>query len=150
MKSEARIQQDAFTEIRNRHPETYGVIWHTPNGGIRDAVTATFMRGAGVVRGVQDLMLLWAGKCYPIEVKTPTGYCSTDQKLIHAVHAAQGFITYLFTTSEHIINFFETVISGGDISRFEPFISPYSNPELVNQYRTELREERKSKLKNVA
>jgi hypothetical protein len=150
MQSEAKIQQDAFTEIRNRHPETYGCLWHIPNGGLRDAVTATFMSGAGVVRGVQDLMLVWAGKVYMIEVKTPTGHCSADQKLIHAVHAAQGFVTYLFTTSADIVSFVEMVLSGGDILAFHLFISPFSNPNMVDKYKAEVKAERLKKLKKAA
>jgi hypothetical protein len=149
MQSEARIQQDAFTEIRNRHPETYGCLFHVPNGGIRDAISATFMRGAGVVRGVQDLYLLWAGKVHIIEVKTPTGYCSTDQKLIHSIHARQGFVTYLFTTSEDIIRFVETVLTSDDMGQFDLFISPFSNPDLVEKYRAELKEERMRKFKKA-
>lgn len=150
MQSEARIQQDAFTEIRNRHPETYGCIYAIPNGGLRDAVTATFMRGGGVVPGEQDLNLLWAGKLYPIEVKTPTGTCSTDQKLIHAIHASQGFNTYLFTESSTIVRFVETVITGGDVGQFDLYISPFSNAEMVPVYRQQLREERLKKLKKAA
>jgi hypothetical protein len=150
MKSEARIQQDAFTEIRNRHLETYAAIFHVPNGGLRDEVTATFMRGAGVVRGVQDLFFLWAGKVYIIEVKTPTGYCSTDQKLVHAVHARQGFMTYLFTNSEDIIRFVETILEGGYMEQFKLFISPFSNSDLVERYKAEVREERVKKLSKAA
>lgn len=150
MQSEARIQQDAFTEIRNRHPATYGCLWHVPNGGIRDAITATFMRGAGVVKGIADLFFLWAGKVYIIEVKTPTGTCSNDQKLIHAIHAGQGFDTYLFTSSDDIIRFVEMVITGGDIGEWSAFISPFSRPEMISVYRDLVREERKRKLQKVA
>ncbi|MBB6126956.1 hypothetical protein [Mucilaginibacter lappiensis] len=150
MQTEAKIQQDAFTEIRNRLPKTYGCLFHVPNGGIRDAITATFMRGAGVVRGIQDLMFIWACKVYLIEVKTPTGHCSTDQKLIHAVHASHGFKTYLFTTSHDIISFVETVVAGGDIRLFDLFISPFSNAELVDKYKAELRAERIRKLNKAA
>ncbi|AMR34172.1 hypothetical protein A0256_23325 [Mucilaginibacter sp. PAMC 26640] len=150
MQSEARIQQDAFTEIRNRHPETYGLLFHCPNGGLRDAVTATFMRGQGVVKGIQDMPFIWAGKLYMIEVKTPTGSCSNDQKLIHAIHAGQGIITYIFTTSIDIISFVECVISGGDIAQWTAFISPFSRPEMIDIYRESVREERKKKLKRAA
>lgn len=150
MQSEARIQQDAFTEIRNKYPHTYGCIFHPPNGGLRDAATATFMRGAGVVRGVQDLYFIWAGKVYMMEVKTPTGYCSVDQKLIHSVHAEQGFVTYLFTTSQDIVSFIECVISGGDMRQFDLFISPYSDASLVEKYKAELREDRIKKLNKAS
>lgn len=150
MKSEARIQQDSFVEIRNIFPQTYGSIFAIPNGGLRDAVTATFMRGGGVVPGQPDLMFLWGGRTYLIEVKTPTGTCSTDQKLIHAVHAGQGFTTYVFTTSEDILRFVECVLEGGSIGQFDLFISPFSNPDLVEKYKEELREERKRKLRKAA
>ncbi|WP_114937546.1 VRR-NUC domain-containing protein [Mucilaginibacter endophyticus] len=150
MQSEAKIQQDAFTEIRNKYPQTYGLLWHCPNGSLRDPVTAAFLKGAGVVRGIPDLHFIWNGKYYLIEVKTPTGFCSTDQKLIHAVHASHGLNTYLFTTSNDIISFVECILNGGDIVQFNLFISPYSRAEMVDVYKAELRAERMKKLKKAA
>ncbi|WP_183560628.1 VRR-NUC domain-containing protein [Mucilaginibacter sp. SP1R1] len=150
MQSEAKIQQDAFTEIRNRYPQTYGLFFHVPNGGMRDALTAAFLKGAGVVRGIPDLFFLWAGNVYLIEVKTPTGFCSTDQKLIHSVHASQGFKTYIFTSSHDIVSFVSTVIEGGELVGFDLFISPFADAGLVPKYKAELREERMKKLGKAA
>lgn len=146
LKSEARIQEDAFRHIRLNYPETYGCIWHVPNGGLRDERTAVRFAGQGLVPGIQDLHLLWHGSFYVIEVKTETGEVSEDQKVIHAVHAFHGKLTYLLKSSEQIISFVKTVISGGDIEQFSPFISPFCRPEMIEVYKEEAREIRKKKL----
>ncbi len=145
-KSEARIQEDAFGYIRLNHPETYGCLWHVPNGGLRDDRTAATFAGQGLVAGIQDLHLLWHGQFYVIEVKTETGEVSADQKVIHAVHAFHGKMTYLLKSSEQIISFVEAVISGQPIDRFTPYISPFCKHEMIEIYKNEARELRKKKL----
>jgi len=140
--SEGKIQQTAITYIRNKYNDLYGVIYHIPNGGFRDDLTASVMTGQGVTPGIQDLHLIWNGKFYPIEVKTETGEVSAAQKVVHAQHDKQGFKTYIFKTSEQIIYFFEWVIAGKSLDAFNRFISPYSNGEKLEIYREELKAER--------
>ena len=144
--SEARIQEDVFKYIRAAYPETIGMIFHVPNGGARDARSASFLTSQGVVPGIPDLFFLWKGKTYTIELKTNTGECSCEQKFIHAMHASHGQITYIFTTPNDTIKFIETIITGADITAFSRNISPYSNPAKIDKYREEMREERKCKL----
>jgi hypothetical protein len=144
--SEARIQEDVFKYIRNQHPETHGCLWHCPNGGARDARSASFLTSQGVVPGVQDLHFIWMGGYYVIELKTPTGEVSCEQKFIHAVHALHGRLTYIFITPADTVNFIETILSGQPIDSFKWAISPFADPKKVDQYREEMREERKRKL----
>lgn len=148
--SESKIQQDAFTEIRNRYPETYGLIYHVPNGGLRDKRTASIMRGLGVVPGIQDLHFLWKGTHYIIEVKDHKGRVSAEQKVIHAQHKLHGTDTYIFRTAEQIIYFVEYIIQSKSLKAFDRFISPYCNPEKVEEYKAEMRIERQNKLRKVA
>lgn len=137
--SEAKIQQLAITEIRNKYPETYGCLYHVPNGGIRDARTGSILKGQGVVPGIQDLHFIWQGKLYLIEVKDHDGEVSPDQKLIHATHKSHGIDTYLFRTSEQIIYFITYIINGKSLHGFTRFISPFSVAEDVDKYREEVR-----------
>ena len=144
--SEGKIQQTAITYIRNKYPELYGVIWHIPNGGFRDDLTASVMTGQGVTPGIPDLNFLWNGNLYLIEVKTEKGEVSTAQKVVHAQHDKQGFKTYIFKTSEQIIYFVEWVIAYKSLEGFKRFISPYSNGEKLDIFREELRLERIKKV----
>lgn len=147
--SEAKIQQTAIQAIRNDYPETYGLLYHIPNGGIRDPRTATIMTGQGVVPGIQDLHFLWRGKHYLIEVKTERGQIDPAQKVIHSQHKKHGMDTYIFKTSEQIIYFIKWVIEGKDLGQFDRFISPYSNENMCETYMQEYTLFRKSKLKKV-
>lgn len=148
--SEAKIQQTAIQAIRNEYPETYGLLYHIPNGGIRDPRTATIMTGQGVVPGIQDLHFLWYGNHYLIEVKTERGQVDPAQKVIHAQHKKHGMDTYVFKTSEQIIYFIKWIIEGKDLTKFERFISPYSIAQDYEKYMQEYIEFRKSKLKKAA
>jgi len=136
-KSEARIQEDAFKFIRKHHPETYGCLWHVPNGGLRDKVGVRTFAGQGVVPGIQDIHFLWEGNFYVIEIKRPDGQVSAEQKLIHAIHAKHGKMTYLFKTSEGIIYFVQAILSGAGIDNFVPYISRFARPEMIDIYRQE-------------
>lgn len=140
--SEGKIQQTAVTHIRNNYNDLYGCLYHIPNGGFRDDLTASIMTGQGLTPGVQDLHLIWGGKFYPIEVKTEKGEVSAAQKVVHAQHDKQGFKTYIFKTSEQIIYFFEWVVAGKCLDAFNRFISPFSNAEKLEIYREELKAER--------
>jgi hypothetical protein len=138
--SEAKIQQIAVTEIRNRYPDTYGCFYHVANGGIRDKRTGSILKAQGVVPGIQDLHFIWQGKLYLIEVKDHDGEVSPDQKLIHATHKLHGITTYLFRTSEQIIYFVTYVVQGRSLHGFDRFISPFSVAEDVPKYREEVRQ----------
>jgi len=140
--SEGKIQQTAFQALRNKYPELYGCLYHIPNGGFRDDLTASVMTGQGLTPGVQDLHFIWGGQLYLIEVKTERGEVSAAQKAVHSQHDKQGFKTYIFKTSEQIIYFVEWVIAGKCLDGFTRFISPYSDGTKLDIYREELKTER--------
>lgn len=142
MQSESKIQQAAFTYLRNRYPELYGCLYHVPNGGFRDSLTASLMTGQGLTPGVQDLHLVWGGKLYLIEIKAPQGEVSPEQKYVHSQHAKQGFSTYIFRSSEDIISFVESVLTDSDLVQFSTYISPYSDGSKTEFYREEMRKHR--------
>lgn len=149
--SEAKIQQIAFTELRNKYPETTGLFYHVPNGGTRDQRTATILTGQGVVPGIQDLHFIWQGRLHLIEVKNSTGRVDPAQKFIHAKHDLHGLKTYLFKTSYDIISYVEAVMFGYDLTQFESFISPHSDKTKVDLYLKEYREYRiKQKMRSAA
>lgn len=70
-----------------------GVIWwHTPNGGKRSKREAAKLKEMGVRAGVPDLIICQPnGRIWFMEIKTPKGRVSDDQKaFIHDVEA-NGF-----------------------------------------------------------
>lgn len=89
MSMEAHIQAQYFKWCNvNRvlHPEL-NYIYHVPNGGKRDGLTAGLMVAQGVKRGVFDVHYngKLAGTSYPwrglaVEIKSKFGHLSPDQK----------------------------------------------------------------------
>lgn len=60
-----------------RYPKLKGRLFAVPNGGRRDAVTASKLKAEGVIAGVSDLILLKSNRDYGallIEMKKKGGY----------------------------------------------------------------------------
>ena len=71
-----------------------GCMFAVPNGGHRNIQTARSLKAEGVTSGVSDLLLLvpkreYHGLC--IEVKTPVGRQSDNQKNWQRIIEAQGY-----------------------------------------------------------
>lgn len=110
MKSEIQIQAEAFQTLHNTRPEIRGLLFHVPNGEQRNKITGMQLKASGVIAGVPDLILLWSGKAYGIEVKTPDGYLSPKQKVIHETWKNNGIEVIVCRSSEEIVTFVEKVI----------------------------------------
>lgn len=71
-----------------------GCLFAVPNGGHRNIQTARSLKAEGVTSGVSDLLLLvpkrdYHGLC--VEVKTPVGRQSENQKNWQRIIEAQGY-----------------------------------------------------------
>ena len=71
-----------------------GCLFAVPNGGHRNIQTARALKAEGVTSGVSDLLLLvpkreYHGLC--VEVKTPVGRQSDNQKNWQRIIEAQGY-----------------------------------------------------------
>ena len=71
-----------------------GCLFAVPNGGHRNIQTAARLKAEGVTSGVSDLLLLvpkreYHGLC--VEVKTPVGRQSDNQKNWQRIIEAQGY-----------------------------------------------------------
>ena len=90
--------------FRLQYPEYATLLFAVPNGGARNAITGARLKDEGVTAGVADLILLlpkwfttwrgetgfmYAGLC--IEMKTPTGRQSPEQRAWQAAVEAQGY-----------------------------------------------------------
>ena len=60
-------------------------MFAVPNGGKRVGKEGAILAGQGVVPGVTDLIILWDGRAFGLEVKAPKGSLSDSQK--HAQEA---------------------------------------------------------------
>jgi hypothetical protein len=67
------------------------VYFAVPNGGYRSSMEASIMKGLGVKAGVSDLILLYSGAFYAMELKSETGRATLPQAAFLAeVRAAGG------------------------------------------------------------
>jgi len=86
MSDEHNHQTGIVLWFRNRYPDV--LLFAIPNGSYRDISTAKKLKEEGVTRGVPDLYVpkhrMW------IEVKTPTGKLSREQKEMHRYLRALG------------------------------------------------------------
>lgn len=66
------------------------MIWHTPNGGNRNAVTGAILKRLGAMAGVPDLFIFTRGILCGLEVKPPGRYPSKAQKAVGTLLRACG------------------------------------------------------------
>ena len=63
-------------------------FWAVPNGGLRHKLEAARMSRLGVRAGVADLHIVYRGRLYCLELKSPTGQLSATQaQMIHKLEA---------------------------------------------------------------
>lgn len=60
------------------------VVWfHPPNGGFRTKAEAGIFKALGVKPGVPDIVIIWRGRAYFIELKATDGRLSQSQGEMH-------------------------------------------------------------------
>ena len=79
--SEAAIHRSILAYLRAVLPSGWLTI-HVPNGGSRHRIEAANLKRLGVVAGWPDLSIYGPTGCYFMEVKTPTGRLSNNQRQI--------------------------------------------------------------------
>jgi len=87
--SESQIQIAVMEHLRLR--ALPGVVaWHVPNGGSRSKAEAGRFKAEGVVPGIPDINILWAGHFYGLELKAEKGRVSPAQQDMHEQMTAAG------------------------------------------------------------
>jgi len=94
---ETRLQFEVVKYLRRILPPDV-VFWHCPNGGQMSEAWRKMLGGLGVFPGASDLMLVYQGRFYAIELKTAAdplrgvskGYQSPAQKVFQAAVEAAG------------------------------------------------------------
>jgi hypothetical protein len=100
--------------FRIQYPEYATLLFAVPNGGARNAITGARLKDEGVIAGVADLILLlphrehgvdvWHGLA--IEMKTPTGRQSPEQRAWQAAIEAQG---YKYAIARDVLGFVKII-----------------------------------------
>ena len=113
---ESDIQIACVRWFRYRHPKLARLLFAVPNGGARNAVTASILKAEGVVAGVADLLLLvpsggWHGLA--IEMKKPTGRQSESQKAWQIAVEGQGYRYAVCRSVEGFITTVEGYLADG-------------------------------------
>jgi len=94
---ETRLQFVVVEYLRRVLPPDV-VFWHCPNGGQMSEAWRKMLGGLGVLSGASDLMLVYQGRFYAIELKTAAdpvrgiskGYQSPAQKAFQAAVERAG------------------------------------------------------------
>ena len=110
IKSEERIQQECYNWFHNTYPNLRGLLFHVPNGGARSSREGSMLKKVGVVPGVSDLIFLYRGQAYFIEMKNEYGKQSTKQFVWQKKVEAQNFKYFICRTLESFIELIELII----------------------------------------
>jgi VRR-NUC domain-containing protein len=79
---EQHLQRSVLANLSRRGMP--GLWWcHVPNGGYRGAIEAAIFKSLGVIAGVPDLLLVYSGKIYALELKATKGRLSPAQIRTH-------------------------------------------------------------------
>lgn len=79
------------------------LYFHVPNGGLRTKRTGGYLKALGVRPGVADFALvLPGGRAAFLELKTPTGRASPEQRVFRSDAEAAGALYAIARTPEEV------------------------------------------------
>jgi hypothetical protein len=99
-KSEDKIQSECFQWAWNERPETRRCLFAVPNGGKRDKREAMKLKATGVVSGIPDMIFIWENRSWAFELKTETGFLSTNQMSCIDALEKQGCGVFVIRSKE--------------------------------------------------
>jgi hypothetical protein len=89
-----RMSEEQLQCAVMRHLEVRGrpalLAWHTPNGGFRRRTEAARFTALGVKSGIPDVLILFDGRTYGLELKIAKGRLTDSQIAMHARLRAAG------------------------------------------------------------
>lgn len=107
MHTEDRIQQDIVIYLNNTYClpayANRGIVFHVPNQRA-SAAERIKLKAMGVLAGVSDIIFIYRGKHLYLEVKTPDGIQSKDQKEFEGRIQSNGFSYYIVRSVDDVIN----------------------------------------------
>ncbi len=109
--SEDRIQQDCYMWFWNTYPELRGLLFAVPNGGKRSSQEARKFKLTGTVSGVSDMLFMYKGVTYCLELKTEVGYQSKKQLAWQSSVTEQGFDYFVIRDLERFKQIINNIIN---------------------------------------
>ena len=109
--SEDRIQQDCYMWFWNTYPELRGLLFAVPNGGKRSSQEAKKFKLTGTVSGVADMLFMYKGVTYCLELKTEVGYQSKKQLAWQSSVEKQGFQYFVIRSSAQFKYIIQSILS---------------------------------------
>lgn len=71
--------------------------FHVPLGGWRSPIEAAIFRSIGTIAGIPDLICVFKGHCYALELKAEGGRVTAIQRAVHdRMRAAGAFVAVAF------------------------------------------------------
>jgi hypothetical protein len=80
------------------------------NNNPKDKIQGAVLKAMGLVEGASDLIWMYKGKCYAIEMKTATGTQKKEQKKFQAQWESQGGVYVIKRSFEEFCNFVQNIV----------------------------------------
>lgn len=104
---ESRMQQGCVKWFRLQYPKLAKALFSVPNGGTRNEREAVTLKREGATAGVSDLILAIPNKDNNgvfIEMKTPKGRVTDDQKEFLALMQSLGYRVEVVRTFDQFVS----------------------------------------------
>lgn len=108
--SESQLTAMCFQWAWNQHPKTRYCLFHIVNEGKRSARYGAQQKAMGLLSGVPDFCLVWAGAVHFCELKTTKGKLSPNQIHIIETWKHQDINVEVCNTFEMFKCWFEKII----------------------------------------
>lgn len=105
-KEESNLQISCVTWFRLQYPRLRKALFSVPNGGTRHKREAVTLKKEGVTAGVSDLILAIPNRENAgvfIEMKTPSGTVSKEQKEFLALMKSLGYRTEVVRSFDRFV-----------------------------------------------
>lgn len=102
---EHKLQAECFQHHHNTYPQYRGLLFHV-NNKAKNKIEGNKMKAIGTVSGIPDMIYVFKGKVFGIEMKTEYGTVKPAQKVIHekwAEHNTTVFVCRSFAQFKEII-----------------------------------------------
>jgi hypothetical protein len=104
---EATIQKAVIAHLRARGaPGVFAC--HVPNGGFRRPIEAAILKGMGVVPGTPDIIAIYQGRVYAMELKASGGRATAAQLACISALDRTGAFTHIAEGLDAAIGWLES------------------------------------------
>jgi hypothetical protein len=109
--TEDALQQKCYFWFWNEYPNLRKLLFSVPNGGWRRGKDAKTLQRTGLTPGVSDLILLFNGKAFLIELKKNQKSSQNKEQLAWQLQVeAQGFLYFIIRSLEEFKILINTIL----------------------------------------